>query len=173
MAFDVEGRKLPHIGFAQNVKWLKTECGHSTTLTPFLPPLSLSPLHIITEQPENILSETAKRCRLPHVSFNGSSRYCSCCRSLTGPTHCCCCCYFLVFVFVYTDKLLMTKSPQLWLSYADVIQSGGEQGRQLHLHYKRQLPTAAPWSTLTKMVTLIKSRYKTAKFARDNNLKIL
>lgn len=26
-----EERKLPHIGFAQNVKWLKTECGHSTT----------------------------------------------------------------------------------------------------------------------------------------------
>lgn len=120
---------MPHIGFAQNVKWLKTECGHSTTFTPHPSYPSLSLLHIITAQPENILSETAKRCRLPHVSFNGSSRYCSCCRSLTGPTHSLLLLLlFFVFVFVYTAKLLMTKSPQLWLSYADVIGSDGEQG---------------------------------------------
>lgn len=71
------------------------------TVPPSLPSLSLflSLLHIITEQPENILSKTAKRCRLPHVSFNGSSRYCSCCRSLTGPSYCC---YYFLFLFLFT-----------------------------------------------------------------------
>lgn len=77
-----------------------------------LPPSCIS---LPSSSPENILSETAKRCRLSHVSFNGSSRYCSCCRCLTGPT-CCCCYYFFVFVFVYTAMLLMTKSPQVSLS---------------------------------------------------------
>lgn len=38
-------RKLPHIGFAQNVKWLKTECGHSTTFTPHPSYPSLSPAY--------------------------------------------------------------------------------------------------------------------------------
>lgn len=113
-----------------------------SALSLFSLPVILSCISLPTSSSENILSETAKRCRLSHVSFNGSSRYCSCCRFLTGPT-CCCCYYFFVFVFVfvYSGKLLMTKSPQLSLAFICRCDSR-EKGDQLHLHYKRQLPTA-------------------------------
>lgn len=140
-----------HIGLPKTLSGTLAPLALLLTLKEWVEPpcISLQVSCQVGKSPGPSLVEGAPSIPQHLVSFNGSSRYCSCCQALTGPKCCPCCCFtifailalsvsffgFLFFRFsslVCTGKLLMTEvTSALRLSYADVRQMkshGMEQG---------------------------------------------